>query len=142
MGGCNRYLQQFQYTYERDTVTIFGAANVGAAGAVASDGFGGAGVQSVTKLGGTGQYEVQLEDRFASLLDARAYVVGAAASAILGVQLLQDPATLQADFQADGKLTFVALNAAGAAANPADGEQIKFVIIARKSTVKPNYLDF
>ena len=66
---ANRWLQQFSYFFERNVVTIFAKANIGAAGAVSSIKCGG--LASVTKEVTDGQYSIALSDKYNQLLKAK-----------------------------------------------------------------------
>lgn len=132
----NRYLHQFQYTMEKDTVTLFGTVDIGASGAVSLA--KGGGIESVTKEATAGQYTIQLAERYSRFLNIQAQVVRATPSAVATVQLLMAPATLQADVKADGQLVIQCLDFAGVAANPESGAQLQLRIVMRNSSVGPN----
>lgn len=130
----NRYLNQFQYTLEKDTVTLFGSVVIGAAGAVGL--VKGGGIAGVVKLG-TGLYEFELEDSWSRLLFVSAGIVSASAPNIATAYVKENPSTLQADVKADKKFKLEALDFAGAAANPTAGCVISFVVVFRKSSQGP-----
>lgn len=138
---ANRYLNQFQYTYEKDTVTLYGEINVGASGAVSS--IAGGGISGVVKETAAGLYSVTLSDYFQRLLFVEALVVDDAITQTVSYQILEDPAALQSDFKSDKTFKiqfFGATNASTTtqiAANPANGAQIKLKIVCRNSTVGP-----
>lgn len=138
---ANRYLNQFQYTYEKDTVTLYGEINVGTSGAVSS--FAGGGISGVVKETAAGLYTVTLTDFFQRLLFVDALVVDDAITQAISYQILEDPAALQADFKADKSFRiqfFGATNSSTTtqiAANLASGAQIKLKIVCRNTTVGP-----
>lgn len=133
---ANKYLNQFQYTYEKDTVSIFGSAVIGASGAVSAA--KGGGIASVVKESTAGQYTITLTDRFSRFLGIDAAVTDDAISAVARVQVLMDPATLQASIKANGEIVVQCVDFAGAAVNPASGSSLSFRITMRNSSVGPN----
>jgi hypothetical protein len=130
----NRYMSQFQYTLEKDTVTLFGSVVIGAAGAVAI--VKGGGIAGVTKVG-TGLYEFEMEDSWSRLLFVSAGIVSATAPNISQAYVKENPSTLQADVQADKKFKIEALNFSGVAADPSAGTVVSFVVVFRKSSIGP-----
>jgi hypothetical protein len=129
------YLYKNQLSYEADTVEIFGGIVIGAAGAVTS--FQGGGVESVVKETAAGQYTIKLKHNMNRFLFLETLVVGAAISTAAQVQLLETPATLQADFKGSRELTIQIVNEALAAVNLASGNELKFKITARRTEVGP-----
>lgn len=132
---ANRYLQQFAFWFERNVVTIFAKALIGAAGAVTS--YKGGGLASITKETTAGQYTVALSDRYNQLLKVEGSVVHATISGVAAVQVLEDPATIQADFLADKSFKIQCVDYTGAAVNPPAGSQIEIKIEVRNSTSGP-----
>jgi hypothetical protein len=132
---ANRYFNQFQYAYEKDTVIVFGNFNVGAAGAVTAGTVKGGGIVSVAKQGTAGQYLITFNDQFSQFLDFSGQTVLATASGVANVQLLQAPATLQADIKANKQITIQCVDYAGAAVNPASGEKVMFKVVYRRTSV-------
>jgi hypothetical protein len=130
----NRYLNQFQYTLEKDSVTLFGSFVVGAAGAVGT--VKGGGIASVAKTG-TGLYQITFEDKWSRYLDGHTGFVAASAPNIALVYVKNNPATLQSDIQSTKKVTIECLDFAGAAANPSSGIVITFVSVFRKNSQGP-----
>jgi hypothetical protein len=130
----NRYMSQFQYTLEKDTVTLFGSVVIGAAGAVQT--VKGGGIADVVKSG-TGLYEIEFEDSWSRLLHSTAGIVKASAPNIASIYIKENPATLQADVQADQKYKFECLDFAGAAADPSSGTVISIVVVFRKTSIGP-----
>lgn len=136
MGGCNRLLNQFQYTYEKDSVTVYGSVTFGAAGAVGS--FQGGGVTSVTKVAATtGQYLITFDDQFTRLLFPSFQLVNDALSAVAAIQLFQEASTLQADVTNNKSFIIALADFAGAAVDPEDGSQIMFKVVFRRTDVGP-----
>ena len=131
----NRLLNQFQYTYEKDTVTIYGSVSVGASGAVSA--IQGGGIAAAAKESTAGQYTITMSDKFSRLLDFSAQIVDDANSAVAHIQLKQAPETLQADVKGDKQILIQCLDYAGSAANPADGSAIFLKIVMRNSSVGP-----
>lgn len=136
-----RTKNQFQLTYEQDTVTIYGSFAVGASGAVASS--QGGGIVSVTKESTAGQYTIALSEQFARFLHLDAQVVDDAVSQVAKIQLLEDPATLQAAVKTDRALTIQCLAIESdatpqlIAANPAEGALVTLRIVCRQSSSGP-----
>lgn len=137
----NRYTNQFQYTYEKDTVTIYGAFTVGSSGAVAS--IEGGGLGSVTKESAAGQYSIELSDAFQRLLFVDAVIVDDDISQIVKHQILEVGSSLQTDFKADKtfKIQFLGATAADdtaqIAANLASGAKVMLKIVCRRTSVGP-----
>lgn len=129
------FLSEQQYGYERELVFIYGHAVIGSSGAVSSA--QGGGLLSVTKSATAGQYVVTLRDKFAHLMSAIAYTVLATPSGVANVQLLMNPATMQASLASSPALTFQCVDYAGAAVNPASGEQVFFAVVMRRTSVSP-----
>jgi hypothetical protein len=140
---ANRYLNQYQYTFEKDTVTLYGEFSVGASGAVTANTVKGGGITGVTKETAAGLYTIELADYYQRLLFVEALIVDDAITSTISYQILEDPAALQTDFKTDKKFQiqfFGATNASTTtqiAANPASGAQIKLKIVCRNSTVGP-----
>jgi hypothetical protein len=130
----NRYMSQFQYTLEKDTVTLYGSVVIGAAGAVGL--VQGGGIAGVAKVG-TGLYEFEFEDSWSRLLHVSAGIVSASAPGIASAYVKENPSALQADVKADKKFKIEALDFAGAPANPPAGCVISFVVVFRKSSYGP-----
>jgi hypothetical protein len=134
---ANKYLNQFQYTYEKDTVTLYGEFTVGASGAVTSGTVKGGGLSGVVKESTAGQYSITLSDYFQRLLYVEALNVDDAVSAWATVAVLEDPSALQTDFKADKTFKIQLQDFAGAAVNATSGAQIKLKITCRNTTVGP-----
>lgn len=138
---ANRYLNQFQYTYEKDSVTIFGQFLVGASGAVTS--FAGAGIASVVKESAAGQYTINFQDYFQRFLDFSYFIVDDAVTQVAQVQVLEDPALLQSGIKAtkEFKIQCLAVESDATpvliASNPAEGALVKFKVVFRNTSVGP-----
>ena len=138
---ANRWFDQFQYAYEKDTVSVYGYVDIGASGAVS--GYSGGGIASVVKESTAGQYTITLSDKFSRFLDFAAQVVDDAISQIMNVQVLENPATIQADVATGKSLTMQCLtftsssNPTKVAGNPADGARIMFKFVFRNTSVGP-----
>lgn len=142
----NRHtLNQFQYTFEKDTVTIFGQFSIGASGAVTAGTVKGGGVLSVTKEATAGQYTIAFKDKYSRFLDFEAFIVDDAISQITKIQPLVDPATLQSGLASTGSLVVQCLAVESdatpvlIAANPASGALVMFRAVFRNSSVNPFY---
>lgn len=127
----NRYKNQFQYTLEQDSVSIYGGVNISTTGSVGS--VYGYGIESVS-LTGTGAYDIVFEDKWSQLLDWSFDVFDDSNSSVAKVQLKEDPATVQADVKADKTLSIQCLDFAGNAVDPASGSQIKIKAVFRYSS--------
>jgi hypothetical protein len=134
---ANKYLNQFQYTYEKDTVTLYGEFTVGASGAVTANTVKGGGLSGVVKESTAGQYSITLSDYFQRILFVEALNVDDAVSAWASVAVLEDPSALQTDFKADKTFKIQLQDYAGAAVNATSGAQIKLKITCRNTTVGP-----
>jgi hypothetical protein len=134
---ANKYFSQFQYTYEKDTVTIYGEFTVGASGAVTAGTVKGGGLESVTKEATAGQYSITLSDFYQRLLYVEAVNVDNANSAWASVCVLEDAAVLQSEFKADKTFKIQFQDYAAAAVNPTATAQIKLKITCRNTTVGP-----
>ena len=134
----NRLLRNRQYTLEIDPVTLWLKINIGSSGAVSS--FSGKGVASVTKESTAGQYTIKLEDGYMALLNVSAHLVKASIEPCK-VQLLQAPATLNADFVSSKgfKIQVVgptsSSDTTSIAANPSSGTMIMVEIKVKRSQV-------
>lgn len=128
---------QFQYTQIADTVTLFLRINVGTSGAVSSA--GGLGFTSVTKESTAGQYSIKLDSKFNRFLGMTWNIVDDAISQIAAVQVLEDPAAIQADMLVDQTFKIQCLGATDAAtvlvaADPVSGAQLNLRVIMRMSS--------
>ena len=133
-------LNQFTYTLEQDTVTVYGSADIGSSGAVS--GSGGLGVSSVSKSA-TGTYDINLKQVYARFLHADIQIIDDAISQITKIQVFQDPASMSTDIKNNSKLTFKTLAPTSSsdttlvAAHPASGARINFKLVFRRSKVGP-----
>jgi hypothetical protein len=136
---ANRYLKQFQYTLEQDSVTLYGSFTVGAAGAVSAT--KGGGILSVVKEATAGQYSVTLTDKWSKMLFVEASQVLATVSQVEKVQVLESSATLQSAVTAGTafKLQFLGYTSATdptlVEVNPESGTQVQLKITVRNSSV-------
>jgi hypothetical protein len=132
----SRYLNQFQYTLEKDTVTLFGSFEVDGYGAVTH--YQGGGVASVAAVDATtGQFDITLQDGWDYLFEVTAQVVQDTISSVAAIQLLMDPTTLQTDIKNKVPLRIVCLNYAGSAVDPATSASVRFKIVVRRSSYAP-----
>lgn len=120
---------------ERDVVHLYVDVVVGASGAVTSA-KGGA-LLSVTKLATAGQYSVLLDAGFQKLLHVSAQMLGASASGVSSIDVLQAPATVVTNLKTGAALVIQCYDYAGAAVNPASGSVIKLKLEVRRTTVGP-----
>lgn len=126
---------------EQDSVTLYGSFSIGASGAVGT--VRGGGIKAVVKKTDAGQYEVELQDRYARVLSIRAGLMHATISQISNIQVLENPANFQADVRADGKFVIQCVGATAAdntaliAKNPEQNAVISLVIVLRKSSLGP-----
>ncbi len=127
----NRYFSQFQYTIEKDTVTLFGSMVVGSTGAVGT--VTGAGIASIARSG-TGAYTITLTGPFTKLLGFRWIFGGGTASGIASVELAQSLANQTVDIKAK-TVDIVCYSAGSTAADPASGSILQFEIVGRQSGV-------
>lgn len=133
MARSSRNYYKNPYTLEVDTVTLFIAVAIGSSGAVSS--VKGAGVTGVTKQATAGQYEIALDDQFARFFHVHVVGVDDAPVTFAQAQVLEDPATFQADVKADGKFKIQLLDFAGAAVNAASGTTLLIEIKLRQSSI-------
>lgn len=131
----SRRLNQFQYTMEKDSVTLFGSFTVDGYGEVSQ--FQGGGVASVEAVDATtGQFEITLEDGWDYLFEVSTQIVRETASAVAVGQLLMDPADLTTAIKTKQPLVVQFLNYAGSAADPEDDALVRFKIVVRRSSVQ------
>ena len=131
---ANRNFNAKQYSYEMEPVKIYGRVTIGAAGAVVA-GKNGLGIASIVKEATAGQYTITFQDTFAKFLFLSALSIDDAVSTVAKVQAFENPATIQANLKVDKKLTIQCLDFAGAAVNPASGEQILLEVTMRQSCI-------
>src|SRR5690606_6102468 len=134
----NRHtLNQFQYTFEKDTVTIFGEFSVGTSGAVTAGTVKGGGVLSVVKESTDGQYTISFKDKYKRFLDFSSFIVDDSVSQVVKIQPLVDPSTLQSGLASTGSLVVQCLAIESdstpqlIAANPASGALVMFKAVFR-----------
>lgn len=133
--STDAYLYKNSMSYEADTVKIYGSIVVGAAGAVTS--FAGGGISGVVKETADGQYSVTLADRLNRLLFVSGMVVQDAISTVAHLQVLEDPADLQADVKADRTFVLQLVDETLTAVNLASGAELKLEITVRRTSVGP-----
>lgn len=121
--------------YERQIIHIYGNVAIGASGAVGT--IKGGGIVTVVKEATAGQYSVTLVQPINQILSARASIMDDAVSAIAAVQVLEDPAAVQAGIKSDGKILLQCLDFAGAAANPASGASLRLEFVVRRTSSGP-----
>jgi hypothetical protein len=131
---ANKYFYATQYSYEVEPVKLYGRLNIGAAGAVVA-GKQGLGIKSIVKEATAGLYTIELADKFAQLLFVSTVLVDNAVNAVASIQVLEDPATIQADMKTDKKFQIQLLDFAGAAVNATSGAQVRFEITMRQSKI-------
>lgn len=136
---ANRYLKQFQYTLEQDSVTLFAQVVIGSSGAVTS--YKGGGIASVVKEATAGQYTVTLTDKWSKLLFVESQKVQSSISQIEQIQVLETAAGLQSEIQGATGFKLQCLAATSSsdptliAANPDSGCQLLLKITVRNSSV-------
>lgn len=127
----NRYMSQFQYTIEKDTVTLFGSMVVGATGAVGT--VTGAGISSIARTG-AGAYTITLAQPFNKLLGFRWIFGGGTASAIGSVELADTLADQTANIRLS-QVKIACYSSAATAADPAENSILQFEVVGRNSSV-------
>lgn len=127
----NRSFNQFQYSLEKQVVSLFGTVTIGSTGAVGA--VTGLGISGVTRTG-TGAYTITLTEGFNKLLGFNWIFGGGTASGIGSVELAQSLANQGTDIKA-GTVDIVCYSATTTAADPASGCVLQFEIIARNSSV-------
>ncbi len=136
---ANRYLKQFQYTLEQDSVTLFAQVVIGSSGAVTS--YKGGGIASVVKEATAGQYTVTLTDKWSKLLFIECSEVQSTISQVAKIQVLETAAGLQSEVRGATGFKLQCLTATSAsvptliAGNPASGDQLLLKITVRNSSV-------
>ena len=118
---------------EKDVVHLYADVDVGASGAVSSA-KGGA-LASVVKQATAGQYQITLDAGFQKLLHVSVQAVGASASGVASVDVLQSPASVLTNLKATAPITIQCYDYAGAAVNPASGTRLKVKLEVRRTTV-------
>lgn len=120
---------------ERDVVHLYADVDIGASGAVTLA-KGGA-LTSVTKQATAGQYAIVLDAGFNKLLHVSVQVVGASASGVASVDVLQSAASILTNLKNAAAITIQCYDYAGAAVNPASGSRLKVKLEVRRTTVGP-----
>lgn len=120
---------------ERDVVHLYADVVIGASGAVTSA-KGGA-IASVTKQATAGQYNVVLDAGFQKLLHVSAQMVGASATGVCSIDVLQSAASVAANLKTGAAITIQCYDYAGAAVNPASGSVIKLKLEVRRTVTGP-----
>lgn len=124
------------YSPEADIVMHFGTISIGASGAVSD--FAGGNIENVVKESADGQYSITLADKMNRLLFVEIMpVLAASASGIATCEVLEAPASLQADFKADRTLKIQLYDETLTAVNAASGTMLLVKIIARRSDIGP-----
>lgn len=129
MAGSKISRSPTRWSYEKEVGDIYCMVVIGASGAVSS--VSGGGLLSVTKETTAGQYSIALAAGYQKLLDLSCKVVDDAVTSVAAVQVLEDPAALQADFKADSTVKIQCLDFAGAAVNPASGAALMIKLSVR-----------
>jgi hypothetical protein len=130
----SRYLNQYQYTLEKDTVTLYGSYTVDGYGVVAT--YQGGGIASVEQTA-TGNYDVTLQDGWDYLFNVNATVYDSATTAVASVQVKDTYADAQTAIKNTTPIHLQLLNFAGAAVNPAVTATVAIEIRARRTSVGP-----
>lgn len=120
---------------EQEVVDLYLTLDVGASGAVSSA--KGIGLSGIVKETADGQYSITLKEAWIKLLHASVLVIDDATSAVAMVQILENPANLQADMKADKTFKIQCLDFTGAAVNPTSGCQLKIKVTLRNSSYGP-----
>lgn len=128
MAGSKISRSPTRWSYEKEVGDIYPKIVVGATGAVSS--FKGAGVKSVVR-NSVGNYTITLSATYQRLLAASVTVVASTITTVASSQVMQDPATLQAGFVANGTVTIQLVNAAGAAVDAPSGANILVTLAVR-----------
>tara|TARA_R110000868_G_scaffold377410_1_gene642707 strand:+ start:76 stop:507 length:432 start_codon:yes stop_codon:yes gene_type:complete len=129
----SRYLNQFQLTLEKDTVTLFGSFQC-TSGVVTA--YQGGGIASIEQTA-TGAYDITLQDGWNWFFDFKWVSLKPTASEVAAIQLTNVPTDITADIKAKVPLSILCLDFAGSEVDPADTEVIKFEIKARRTSVGP-----
>ena len=131
----SRYLNQFQYSLEKDTVIIEASFEVDGYGEVTH--YQGGGVASIASTG-TGAYNITLQDGWDYLFELSGMEVKSTASTVAHVQLMVNPATLQANIKTPSvPLSIVCRDYAGNAVDPSTTGSMRIKILVRRSSVGP-----
>ena len=129
----SRYLNQFQLTLEKDTVSLYGSFQC-TSGVVT--GYQGGGIASIEQTA-TGAFDITLQDGWDYLFGFNYVSVKTTATTVAQIQLTNDPADITTDIKTKVPLSILCLNYAGSAVDPADSEVVKFEIKARRTSVGP-----
>jgi hypothetical protein len=120
---------------EKQVVHLYIDADIGASGAVTAA-KGGA-LTSVVKQATAGQYNLTLDSNYSRLLSAHVCCVGASATGVAAVDILQSPAAIGTAIKTTGALVLQCYDYAGAAVNPASGTRLKIKLEVRRSNYGP-----
>ena len=119
---------------DKQIVTLFGNIVVGSSGSVYST--KGLGIKSVVKETTAGQYTITLEDAYSRyMFGGWGIICNTTHSGVMAVEVIQDPATLQATFQSAKTIKIQCYDKAGSAVNPAAGCVLGFSLVCRRTTV-------
>jgi hypothetical protein len=127
---ANRSFNRVQ-ALEKEVKLIYGSAVIGASGALGTV----KGDLTMVKEATAGQYTIRLTDKYDRLLFSSSGFVGASASGVASIQILENPATFQSDFKSTNTYTIQCYDFAGNAVNPASGSVLSFVLHVRNSSV-------
>lgn len=116
---ANRWLNSFNYTFEKGTVTVFGDVTIGATGAPTLVTAKSKGIKSIVR-NSAGDYTVTFQDQYNRLLSAWIGVIKATAPA----SPTQSIKAVSANAAGGATLEFVLYNSAGTATDPANGEEL------------------
>lgn len=142
---ANRDFDAVAYQLEKKLVSIFARVTIGAAGAptlvttTTGSGNPSKGVATITRTA-TGKYTIQLglvdsvsgqllSDLYTRLLTVGVTVLNSSLTSVIGGQLTSDTVATNGQFQ------FQFISAAGAAADPANGDTLLWEIILKNSAV-------
>jgi hypothetical protein len=115
---------------EKAVKIIYGSITVGASGAVsASEGF-----VSAVKEATAGQYTLET-DRYYKILSVSVINIDNAVPSFASASVLEDPASMQSDFRADGKFRIQLVDSAGAAIDATSGAQLMITMHMRNTSV-------
>lgn len=126
---ANRRLNQFQYSYERDVVSIYAAVTFGAAGAPTLGPLVPKGVKSVVRLS-AGDFVITLQDSFNKLLmlDTRFQnAAGIPSTGIVGIKANNVSSATAPSIE-------IVMTAGGVATDPAVGDIVYIKMVCRNAS--------
>lgn len=121
-------------THELDTLTTFGSLVVGNAGAVGT--VKGSNIASIERLD-VGKYKIHFKEVFNRALNSQYDIMYGSISAVSKIQVLETPATFQANLKSTKALTIQCVGFDGEAVEAEAGSVISMRAVSRVTSTGP-----